>query len=34
VEDAAYLNQPFLRTYTFKKTGDGTGWDPTPCWPK
>jgi hypothetical protein len=34
VEDAAYLNQPFLRTYTFKKTADGTAWDPTPCWPK
>lgn len=34
VEDPAYLNQPFLRTYTFKKAADASGWDPTPCWPK
>jgi hypothetical protein len=34
VEDPSYLNQPFLRTYTFKKAADGSGWDPTPCWPK
>ncbi len=34
VEDPAYLNQPFLRTYIFKKVADATGWDPTPCWPK
>jgi hypothetical protein len=34
VEDPAYLNQLFLRTYTFKKAADGSGWDPTPCWPK
>jgi hypothetical protein len=34
VEDPAYLNQPFLRTYTFKKVADGSGWDPTPCWPR
>jgi len=34
VEDPAYLNQPFLRTYTFKKTADASGWDPTPCWNK
>jgi hypothetical protein len=34
VEDPAYLNQPFLRTYTFKKVADASGWDPTPCWPK
>jgi hypothetical protein len=33
VEDASYLNQPFLRTYTFRKV-DGSGWEPTPCWPK
>jgi hypothetical protein len=32
VEDATYLTQPFLRTYTFKKLQDATGWDPTPCW--
>jgi hypothetical protein len=34
VEDPAFLNQPFLRTYTFKKAADATGWDPTPCWNK
>jgi len=34
VEDAAYLNQPFVRTYNFKKLADNTGWEPTPCWPK
>ena len=34
VEDPTYLNQPFLRTYTFKKVADGAGWDPTPCWNK
>jgi len=34
VEDPAYLNQPFVRTYTFKKVPDASGWDPTPCWPK
>jgi hypothetical protein len=34
VEDPAYLNQPFLRTYIFKKAADASGWDPTPCWPK
>jgi hypothetical protein len=34
VEDPAYLNQPFLRTYTFKKIAVGSGWDPTPCWNK
>jgi hypothetical protein len=34
VEDSAYLTQPFVRTYTFKKVADATGWDPTPCWNK
>jgi len=34
VEDPAYLNQPFLRTYLFKKVPNASGWDPTPCWPK
>jgi hypothetical protein len=34
VEDPAYLNQPFLRTYTFKKAADASGWGPTPCWPR
>jgi hypothetical protein len=32
VDDAAYLTQPFVRTYTFKKLSDAVGWDPTPCW--
>jgi hypothetical protein len=34
VQDSVYLNQPFIRTYTFKKVADASGWDPTPCWPK
>jgi hypothetical protein len=34
VEDPTYLNQPFLRTYTFKKAPGAAGWDPTPCWNK
>src|SRR3984885_9530653 len=34
VEDPAYLNQPFVRTYTFKKVADASGWEPTPCWNK
>jgi hypothetical protein len=34
VEDSTYLTGPFLRTYTFKKVTDVTGWDPTPCWPR
>jgi len=34
VEDPVYLTQPFVRTYTFKKLVDGSGWDPTPCWNK
>ena len=34
VEDSTYLNQPFLRTYTFKSVPDGSGWEPTPCWPR
>ena len=32
VDDPTYLTQPFVRTYTFKKQPDATGWDPTPCW--
>jgi len=32
VDDSAYLTQPFLRTYTFKKQNDASGWEPTPCW--
>ncbi len=34
VEDPTYLTQPFVRTYTFKKVADASGWDPTPCWNK
>jgi len=34
VEDPVYLNQPFVRTYQFKKQPDAAGWDPTPCWPR
>ena len=32
VEDPAYLTQPFVRTYTFKKQADAAGWEPTACW--
>jgi hypothetical protein len=32
VDDPAYLNQPFVRSYQFKKQPDATGWSPTPCW--
>jgi len=31
LEDPAYLNQPFVRTYQFKQLPDASGWDPTPC---
>ncbi|MEQ1949036.1 MAG: hypothetical protein ABL995_17725 [Bryobacteraceae bacterium] len=31
VEDPTYLNQPFIRTYTWKPVPDNRGWDPTPC---
>jgi hypothetical protein len=34
VEDPTYLNQPFVRSYTFKKQPDASGWEPTPCWPR
>jgi hypothetical protein len=34
VDDPIYLNQPFVRSYTFKKQPDASGWEPTPCWPK
>src|SRR3990172_7749449 len=34
VDDPTYLNQPFVRSYTFKKQADASGWDPTPCWPR
>jgi len=32
LDDPAYLTQPFVRTYTFKKQADAAGWEPTPCW--
>jgi hypothetical protein len=32
VDDPTYLTQPFVRTYTFKKLANGSGWEPTPCW--
>ena len=32
VDDATYLTGPFIRTYTFKKLPDASGWEPTPCW--
>jgi len=34
VEDPKYLNGPFIRTYTFKKQNDASGWDPMACLPK
>jgi hypothetical protein len=34
VEDPKFLTGPFIRTYTFKKQSDASGWDPTPCLPK
>lgn len=34
LDDPTYLTGQFIRTYTFKKVPDQTGWDPTPCWPK
>ena len=34
VDDPTYLTGQFIRTYTFKKVADATGWDPTPCWTK
>jgi len=32
VEDSQYLTQPFVRSYTFKRQPDASGWEPTPCW--
>lgn len=34
LDDPAYLNQPFVRSYQFKKQADDKGWNPTPCWAK
>jgi hypothetical protein len=31
VTDPAYLNQPYIVTYQFKKLPDGSKWNPTPC---
>ena len=34
VDDPTYLNQPFIRSYTFKKQTDASGWENTPCLPR
>ncbi len=34
VTDPTYLNQPFIRTYQFKKQASDQGWEPTPCLPR
>ena len=34
VEDPTYLTEPFVRSYTFKKQPDASGWEITPCWTK
>jgi hypothetical protein len=34
VDDSTYLNQPFVRSYQFKKQADAKGWSPTPCLPR
>ena len=31
LEDAQYLQQPYVKTYQFKKQRDAAGWNPTPC---
>jgi hypothetical protein len=31
LEDAQYLNAPYVRTVQFKKQTDTSGWNPTPC---
>ena len=31
VDDPTYLIGPFLRTYTFKRQADASGWEPTAC---
>jgi len=31
VDDPRYLQQPYIVTSQFKKEGDGSKWDPTPC---
>jgi hypothetical protein len=31
LDDPQYLQQPYLKTYQFKKQRDAAGWRPTPC---
>jgi hypothetical protein len=31
LEDAQYLNAPYVRTVQFKKENGPGGWNPTPC---
>src|SRR5207302_1115823 len=31
VDDPQYLQQPYIKTYEFKKQPDASGWIPTPC---
>ena len=31
LEDAQYLNGPYVRTVQFKKENGTAGWNPTPC---
>ena len=31
VEDAIYLQEPFVTSSNFKKQNDATGWNPRPC---
>lgn len=34
VDDPTYLTEPFVRSYTFKRQADSSGWEITPCWTK
>lgn len=34
VDDPAYLTQPFIRSYTFKKQANASEWETTPCLPR
>ncbi len=31
LDDSQYLQQPYVKTYQFKKQRDAAGWRPTPC---
>ena len=31
VDDPLYLQQPYVKTYQYKKQNDASGWNPTPC---